>query len=442
MTATTELAAFVAAVDDLPTATVDRAKLAIRDLLGAAVYGCTQATGDTLRRYGTADPADGDATTLDGRATSHERAALVNGAFGHAADYDDTFASFPLHPTTVVVPAALAAGELVEADGDRLLQAYATGVEVLHRVGDSVFPEQYNRGFHSTAAVGPLGAAAAAGLVFELDEATLEHALGIAASSAGGLRRNFGTTTKPLHAGFAASGGFRAALLAREGATADTEIFDGDASYGRAMAGETYDPSALDRDGFAGVDDVALKVYPSAHITHGAMEAVRQLRREEGLTPENVTSVRAVLHPGGEDVLIHSQPADGLQAKFSIEYCLAATLRGGDIGLAAFTDDTVAETVTGTALSAVSVSYDATAVADLGRYGGQVVIETVDGTVHERTVIDAPGSPLNPVSEERHREKFDECLAGTGVDADRVATVVADLENRSVAELLAAVTDV
>lgn len=441
MTVTADLAAFVDSFDDPPTETVDRSKLAIRDYLGTAVYGRTTDASDTLQRYGDADLAAGDATTLDGRAASHERAAFVNGTLGHAVDYDDTFASFPLHPTTVVVPAALSAGELVDAGGDRLLRAYAAGVEVLFRVGDSVFPEQYDRGFHSTAAVGPLGAAAAAGVVFDLDTEALRHALGIAASSAGGLRRNFGTTTKPLHAGFAASGGVRAALLAREGATADTDILDGDASYGGTMAGDAYDPSALDRDGFDGVDDVALKVYPSAHITHGAMEALRQLRRDEGLSLENVSSVQAVMHPGAEDVLIHSRPADGLQAKFSIEYCLAATLRSGDPGLAVFADDYVAETATEAALSRMAADYDADAVADLGRYGGRVTVETDDGTVHERSVVDAPGSPLNPVPEARLREKFDECLAESDIDADGVAAIVDDLENESVGTLLAAVTE-
>jgi len=440
MTVTADLAAFVTSVDDLPAKTLSRSKLAIRDYLGAALYGTTGSTCETLDAYVDADPATGAATTLTGAATSHERAALTNGALGHAADYDDTFASFPLHSTTVVVPAALAAGELADAGGDRLLRAYAAGVEVLSRAGQSVFPEQYDRGFHSTAAVGPLGAAAAVGLLLDLDRATLQRALGIAASSAGGLRRNFGTMIKPLHAGLAASGGFRAALLAREGATADPDILDGEASYGRAMAGDSYDPDALEGDSFDGVAEIALKLYPSAHITHGVMEGLRQLRAEEGLTPENVASVRAFLHPGAEDVLIHSRPADGLEAKFSIEYCLAATLRTGDPGLAAFSDESVADIATEEALAQVGADYDADAVADLGRYGGRVTVETTDGILHERTVVDAPGSPLNPVPEDRLREKFEECLTETTIDADRVASVVADLEDRTVSDLLAAAT--
>jgi 2-methylcitrate dehydratase PrpD len=441
MTATAALAAFVHDLDDPPSATIDRAKLALRDYLGVARAARDRPPGPTLRRYADALPADGPAHVLDGTTASHERAALLNGAFGHALDYDDTFAAFPLHPTTVVVPAALAAAELVAderdapVDGERLLRAYVAGVEVLHRVGTSVFPTQYRRGFHSTAAVGPLGAAAAAGVVLDVDRETHRRALGVAASRAGGLRRNFGTTTKPLHAGFAASAGLGAAVLAREGATADRDILDGPAGYGRAMAGDDYDPSALDGADLRGVGDVALKLYPSAHITHGAVEAVRQVRAETGLTAEDVTTVRAAVHPGAEDVLHDRVPTDGLAAKFSLPYCLAATLATGDLGLAAFADERVAGT-SEAALSVVRVEYDADAVADLGRYGARVVVETAE-TRHERTVVDAPGSPRNPVAEERLRGKFDACLADTPIDADRLATAVDRLETGTVADLLA-----
>lgn len=441
MTATEDLAEFVRSVDDLPAATVERAKLAIRDYLGVALYGSTQPTGETVRRYADATSEDGPATVLDGSSAGHERAALVNGAFGHAVDYDDTFASFPLHPTTVVVPAALSTGELVGADGEQFLRAYALGVEVLYRVGRSVFPRQYERGFHSTGAVGPLGAAAAAGVLLGFDRESLRRAFGIAASSAGGLRRNFGTTTKPLHAGFAASAGVRAALLAREGATADPDILDGDASYGAAMAGDDYDPATLAGDDLAGVDDVALKLYPSAHITHGVVEGLRGLRAEAGFSPADVTSVTATLHPSARNVLIDGRPVDALEAKFSAEFCLAATLREGTLGLGAFTDEYVTADATRELLSVVDVAYDADAVADLGRYGGRVTVETDDGAVNERTVVDAPASPRNPVADERLREKFDACLEDTAVDADRVAAVVDGLETESVATLLAAVTD-
>lgn len=438
MTATEELVRFVASTDSIPAGTAERSTVAVRDLLGVALAGTASDVGGTLRGYADASPAAGSMTVVDGTAAGAERACLLNGAYGHAVDFDDTFAAFPLHPTTVVAPAALTAGELADADGNGFLRAFAVGVEVLYRVGRSVFPTQYRRGFHSTAAVGPLGAAAAAGVLLDLDPDELRHAFGVAASSAGGLRKNFGTTTKPLHAGFAASAGLRATLLARAGATADRNILNGETGYGRVMAGDDYDPGWLAASGFAGVDDVALKLYPSAHITHGSMEALRQVRERYGLGPGDVESVTATMHPGGADVLVHDDPRTGLAAKFSIDFCLAAVLREGTPGLGAFSDDYVTAPETRAAMETVESVYDADAVADLGRYGGRVTVETTEGATYE-AAADAPGSPENPASEDRLREKFDACVADTDVDADRLADAVAGLaDGGSVTDVTAA----
>lgn len=128
------------------------------------------------------------------------------------------------------------------------------------------------------------------------------------------------------------------------------------------MAGEAFDPSELEGDELSGVPDVALKLFASAHITHGSMEALRQLRDREGLTPENVASMTATMHPGGREVLIHSDPADALEAKFSIEFCLAAVLRSGKAGLEEFTDEYVTEAETRDAMGTVEAVYDETAV--------------------------------------------------------------------------------
>jgi 2-methylcitrate dehydratase PrpD len=181
---------------------------------------------------------------------------------------------------------------------------------------------------------------------------------------------------------------------------------------------------------------VAIKLYPSAHITHGAMAALADLRAREGLRPDDVASVTATLHPGGADVLIHDDPATGLQAKFSIQFCLAAVLREGSPGLAEFTEEYVDAPETRNAMATVEVDYDADAVAELGRYGGLVRVETADGAVYEAEGVDAPGSPLNPADEERLRRKFDECVAPTSVDGEELATAIAELENRPLANVL------
>jgi 2-methylcitrate dehydratase PrpD len=437
MSVTADLAEFVASTEEIPEDVRARSKQAIRDYFGVGAYGAQSDVGDTLRAYAESSPADGECATLDGARAGVERAAMLNGAFGHAVDFDDTFSSFPMHPTVVATAAALAAGQHADSSGDDFVRAYAVGVETMYQVGHSVFPEQYSRGFHSTAAVGPLGAVATAGTLLELGTRKLRHAFGIAASSAGGLRKNFGTTTKPLHAGFAASAGVRAALLADAGATADRDIFDGETGYGAVMAGDEYDPSWFDAEFGEGVRDVALKLYPSAHITHGSMEALRRLREREGLTQENVSSISAAMHPGGADVLIHSDPSTGLEAKFSIEFCLAAVLREGMPTLAEFEESYVTAPETRAAMALVEPDYDANAVAEMGRYAGVVTVETTDGETYVEAA-DAPGSPENPASEERLRAKFDDCVAETAVDGDALADVIENLEEETVADLVSA----
>ncbi|MFO7927594.1 MAG: MmgE/PrpD family protein [Halobacteriota archaeon] len=439
MTETDDLVDLVVSTDDLDSELTERSIRAVRDWIGVATRGSDGDTGDVLRAYSASSPADGSATTFDGTVAGPERACLLNGAFGHTLDFDDTFSTFPLHPTTVVAPAALSAGELTDADGETFLRGYAVGVEVLYRVGKSVFPTQYGRGFHSTAAVGPIGAAAAAAVVFGLDDGELRNAIGIAASSAGGLRKNFGTTTKPLHAGFAASAGLRAVLLARKGATAHPNALGGQSGYGEAMAGEAFDPSELEGDELSGVPDIALKLFASAHITHGSMEALRRLREREGLTPESVVSMTATMHPGGREVLIHSDPGDALEAKFSIEFCLAAVLRSGQAGLGEFTDGYVTDPETRDAMETVDAVYDETAVEGLGRYGGRVTVETTDGETFEAAAA-APGSPENPASESRLRDKFESCVAPTNVDAEPLAAAIEGLaDGGSVSDVLDAV---
>lgn len=426
MTETERLVDLVRSTTDPSSDVIDRSIRAVRDYVGVAIRGADDETGDVLRAYSNASTASGELSAFDGTAGGPERVCLLNGTFGHVLDFDDTFSTFPLHPTTVVAPAALSAGEIADADGETFLQAYAIGVEVLHRVGKSVFPTQYDRGFHSTAAVGPLGAAAAAGVVFDLDRSELHDAFGIAASSAGGLRKNFGTATKPLHAGFAASSGLRAALLAREGATAHEDAIGGPSGYGAAMAGDAFEPDELLGDDLGGVPDIALKLYPSAHISHGSMEALRQLRERNGLSPDDIASMTATMHPGGKDVMIHNDPETALEAKFSIEFCLAAVLRSGSAGLHEFTDEYVRDPEIRSVMETVDVTYDAEAVADLGRYGGHVTVETTDGRTLEATA-DAPGSPDNPATEARLRGKFDDCVAPTTVDADRLASAIGGL---------------
>jgi 2-methylcitrate dehydratase PrpD len=292
---TAELARFVeeTSLTDVPEVVREKAKEAISDLVGVAVYGSHHDVGERVASYVDATFAAEGATVFGRGRASPPGAALANASFGHAVDYDDTFESIVLHPTSPVFSAALAAGEHAGATGTDILTAYVVGVEAAYRTGHSTYPEHYENGWHSTGTVGAFGAAAAAASVMGLSADQTCHAFGTTASGSSSLKKNFGTMTKPLHSGHAAQIGVRAAILAAEGFTADRSVFEGKIGYGTVMTpGGTYNPEELTRDlgDTWAVMDIGYKPYPSGVITHAAMDALREIVVDHDL--ERVTGFR------------------------------------------------------------------------------------------------------------------------------------------------------
>jgi 2-methylcitrate dehydratase PrpD len=400
--------------DEIPDEVLDRAKTSIRDVLGVAIYGSQHEVGDRIGRY-VDRTSPGETATVLGRGTaSPPGAALANGTFAHAIDYDDTFESMVLHPSAPVFPAALAAAEAADATGRDLLTGYVLGVEAEFRVGHSVYPSHYDHGWHHTGTIGSFGAAAAAASVLDLSAEATTHAFGIVASGSSALKKNFGSMTKPLHPGHAAQTGLRAAMLADEGFTADEAILDGEMGYGTVMSPDgSYDPSVIEEGGETwGVLDNGFKPYPSGVISHAAMEAMRRLVAEHDLTPETVERVTVTLDEAASEMLIHAQPENELQAKFSIEFCLAAVLREGDAGVREFTDEYVTAPETRAVIECVDRDFEPDLFGgEFAGYGARVVVTTTDGETHTTEERRAPGSPTNPLPEARWEAKFDDCVA-------------------------------
>lgn len=400
--------------DDIPTEAINHSKTAIRDFVGVALYGSHHDVGDRIYRYVDNHASGEQSTVFDRGSASVSGAALANGAFGHAIDYDDTFESIVIHPTSPICSAALAAAEAINGSTHDLLTGYVVGCEVAFRVGHSTYPEHYQNGWHATGTIGTFGAAAAAGSVLGLEESQLKYAFGIAASSSSSLKKNFGSMTKPLHAGHAAEMGVRAALLAEDGFTADDAVLEGDLGYGEVMTiRDGYDPSEI-TEGLGeswSVTDIGYKPYPSGVITHAAMDAMRELVTENDLGPETVDHISVTLEDAASEMLIHAQPENALQAKFSIEFCLAAILREGEAGIHEFTDEYVEEPETREAIDKVERAFEEDLFGDdFAGYGAIVRVQTTDGEELKMEERFAPGSPNNPVSEERLRGKFFECV--------------------------------
>ncbi len=428
--------------DDISEDAISHAKAAIRDYLGVAVYGSHHTVGDKIATY--VDRCmSGEEATMIGRGTvSPTGAALANGVFGHAIDYDDTFESIVIHPTSPVFGATLAAGELASATGKELITAYAIGCEAAFRVGHSTYPNHYQNGWHSTGTVGAFGSTAAAAHLLDLSVEETITAFGSVASASSALKKNFGSMTKPLHAGHAAETGLRAVLLAQNGFTADDAVLEGDIGYGEVMTTDgSYDPTDI-TEGLGeewAVLDLGFKPHPSGVITHAAMDALRTVVIEHDLTPETVDSITVALDDAASEMLIHANPDNALQAKFSIEFCLAAILREQKAGIHEFTDEYVNQPETKAAIDKISRSFEENLFdAHYASYGARVTVETTDGETIVNEVKHHPGSPNNPVSEDRLQAKFDECVL-TVLDEDETAELAATintLEERTTAELI------
>lgn len=437
MAETALLAEFTAETtfSDITTDAIDHSQTAIRDFIGVALYGSHHDVGDRISSY-VSHNAPGDQSTVFCRGhASVPGAALANGAFGHAIDYDDTFESIVIHPTSPIFAAALAAAESVNTSTHDLLTGYVVGCEVAFRVGHSTYPEHYRNGWHATGTIGTFGAAAAAGSVLDLNTTQLTHAFGIAASLSSSLKKNFGSMTKPLHAGHAGEMGVKATLLAKDGFTADDAVLEGDLGYGEVMTIHDGYDSAEITEGLGqswNVTDIGYKPYPSGVITHAAMDAMRNLVLENDLTPETVDRITVSLDDAASEMLIHAQPGNALQAKFSIEFCLAAILREGEAGIHEFTDEYVTDPETRATIDKVERSFEEDLFGDdFAGYGATVRVQTTAGDGLEGEERYAPGSPNNPMSEARLRSKFFEC-AETRLDrseAEELEATIQQLED-------------
>ena len=294
MRATSTIAEFVAKSrwEDCPAEAVDAARRAILDCLGVMLAGSVEPAArivtEIARSEGGAPLATVVGTSLR---TGTVWAALANGTAAHALDFDDTNFAMMGHPSAPVLSAALAAGELALCDGRSLVHAFLLGFEVETTLAEVINPPHYEKGFHATGTLGTMGAAAAAARLLGLDAAQTRTALAIAASQASGLKENFGTMTKPFHAGHAARSGVLSALLARDGFTASEQALEGPQGYFAVLGAGKRDEGALETLGAPWKilkTGVAVKPYPSCACTHSIIDSALELRRTHNITPEQV----------------------------------------------------------------------------------------------------------------------------------------------------------
>ncbi|WP_119303960.1 MmgE/PrpD family protein [Dongia deserti] len=441
------VAAFIAGTkfDDLPSGVVELGKKSILDGLGLALSGAVARSGELVRKHlDSLNLAAGPATVIGGnRKVAPRFAAFANGVGIHADDYDDTqLAVAPdrvygllTHPTAPALPAALAIGEMKGASGKDVMLAYHLGVEVECKIAEAIDPRHYQTGFHATATCGTFAAAAASAKLMELDVEATQRALSIAGSQSAGLRENFGTMTKPFHAGRSSESGVAAAQFAELGWTATDKILEAPRGFFRA-AGGGFDLGAIyQRLGapwtFAD-PGVSIKPHPSGSLTHPGMTEMLRLIREHKIQPQQVRRVRVGTNSNMPNALIHHRPHDELQAKFSMEFCMAILLLRGRAGLKEFTDAVVNEPDVKAMIEKVDFVVDDVAErAGYHKMTTLIDIELTDGRKISGRADFGKGSPANPMSYEEVADKFRENADFAGMrksNADDIVELVRNLE--------------
>ena len=440
-TPVTELVARFACEHDLsdaPAPVFERATRAVLDTIGVAIAARLEPSFAIPARTVGQGTCTGDATVLATRTrTAAAQAAFLNGTAGHALDFDDVADEIKGHPSVVLVPALLAIAETNANSGRELLEAYVVGFEVACAIARGLPVERhYRRGWHATATIGVVAAACAAGRLLRLDQARVRNALGIAASMASGSRQNFGTMTKPLHAGLAARDAVIAAQLAAAGFTADQDQLEGPLGY-FALLGVEPDPGAV-ATALAGPrvlldHGLNAKKYACCYETHRIADAALALSAR-GVRARDVRSVTVGLQPGGLQAVIHHRPTTGLQGKFSAEYVLAACLLDGRLSLSTFTDEAVQRAEAQELLRRVVIQE--AAEPPFGPSGFEHAYASVEVTLGDgsrvRERCDVPrGHASAPLTDAELESKFRDCLefAESDWDADELLERIRGLSN-------------
>lgn len=405
---TRRLAEWIAAprdLSDIPSSVRDEGVRTFFNWLGCAVGGATHETVD--RAVAAISPFAGPAqSSLLGRGERLDvpHAALVNGISSHVLDYDDTHLKTIIHPAGPVASAILAVAEHRPVDGRRFLEALITGVEVECRIGNSVYPDHYDRGWHITGTAGVFGAAAAVARLLDLDVQRTSWALGIAATQASGLREMFGTMCKSFHPGRAAQNGLMAAVLAEAGFDSSERAIEAPRGFANVLSTKQDYSQILDGLGEtweAGLN--SYKPFACGIVIHPAIDGCRQLRDELGVeTMAGVTAVRLRTHPLVLELTGKTEPRTGLESKFSVYHAAACALLRGDGSPTAFTDEAA------NAPELVALRRRVAAMTDESIEEDQVAIEVElsDGRTVTRFVEHALGSIHRPLSNDQLTEKF------------------------------------
>jgi len=433
--------------DDLPDIAVEKAKHHILDGLGVMLAGSKHPLArrvmDHVRSLGGAPQAG----VIGGRfRTSAPQAAFANGAMGHVLDFDDDSDTMVSHPTVTILPAVMALGEK-DSSGRDLLAAYILGLEACARIAalPNFLPGHYEEGWHTTSTLGVLNASAGSGKILDLDVRQVRSAFGIAASEASGLRSNFGTMMKPVHAGSASAKGVNSALLAKAGITANPNIFECPKGfydlYGHLPpVDEAALTAGLGKDFDIVTPGMNIKKYPCCYYTHAAIDALFFLVDKYRLSLGDLREIQCNISSIAFDVLKYDTPANGTEAKFSMPYCMARALLDHQVLIEDFGDERINNADVRKWMNIVHKIVDPSMDEPGKSLGVRLQITIRNGKTHTHEIIKALGGAENPLPWEAVVSKFKTC-ASRVLDKKDASKIVSDIEHLEEVEHIGNILD-
>jgi 2-methylcitrate dehydratase PrpD len=430
---------------DIPPNVIELGKKSLLDGFGLALAGSVSAMGPLLRQYVQsfgASSGDATASIIGTGIKCHPRfAALANGVSIHADDFDDTQLAVAkdriygllTHPTVPALPPAFALCEVGHRSGRDLMLAYHVGVEVECKIAEAIAPRHYDDGFHTTGTCGTFGSIAACAKLRGLDVKQTVYALGIGATQGGGFRDNFGSMTKPFHAGHAAENGTLAADLAALGWTAAEDILEAPRGFFQA-AGGGFDPRAivgrLGKPWTFASPGISIKPHPSGSLSHPAMGEVLRLVRDKNIKAQDVEKIDLGANHAMTTSLLHHRPTTGLQGKFSMEFCLSILVLERKAGLAEYQDAVVQRADVQDMIKKVNFYIDPEAEgAGLDKMTSILKIHMKDGKVFTGRAEFAKGSPTNPMSYDEVADKFRGCAEFAKWPTAKTESVIAAVKS-------------
>lgn len=418
-----QLADFVAKLsfEDLSEDVVNTVERAFVDTVGVTLAGIDEPVGKKV-----SDEFDTIAALFSDARSTKER-ALALGTAGHALDYDDLSWSMDGHPSVTLIPPLLATIPETTVSGRRIITAFVAGYETECAIAEPVVPTHYKLGWHATATFGVFGAAAAVAKILDLDQAEIREAIAIAASTASGTKENFGSMTKPLHAGLASRSGVTAAKLAANGFTGGETVFEGSAGFWNLYADGPESEFTVGEELQLEQYGLQLKAYPCCYFTHASIAATEELQAEQDINPDEIQKVEVLASPGASDALQYDDPNIPSEGKFSMPYVIASTLVTDKVNLSTFEPDNFGAEPIREIMDYVDFSVD----EDLpyNANSGTVRITTSDKT-YKRHRKYPPGTYHDPLTESELREKFHECATRV-LPAEDIKPVYEQLESLS-----------